>query len=612
MTDRRDGARSRRPLLWWIVGAVVVVLIAVALWVSVRGLMARDALETAAPLVKHAQQAILDGDSRKAKADLAQIQHEAHSAASLTGDPVWRSVEVVPWLGQNLTAFRQAAEVIDGIADDALPPLADLSDQLNLAAFVPKSGVLDVQPIIAARPQLAKASAAMERAKTSADKINTAGAIPQIGEAVDQLIGMVDDTATLVSGVSDAAKILPGMLGSDGPRQYLLLVQNNAELRASGGIPGALAVIRAEGGKLSLGQQSTAAAFGQRSESLPISNDEKVLFGENLGKYLLDATVTPDFARTGALAEARWSDQYGPVDGVISVDPVALSYLLKATGAIDVGGIRLTSDNVVQTLLSDSYVTFPKPAEQDAFFAAAAARVFNKVTAGGLKPKEMIAALAKAGGERRILVWSNHPDEQAIIAGGSLSGPSITSTSRSTGIGVYFDDNTEAKMDWYLKSSIAVGSVECRNDDRPYYEVRVELRSTAPLDAATSLPSYVTGTRYGLDVDKGQIRTTTYLYAPPGSTIYDARIDGTSTLYIAAKEGKNSVAGLTATLDPGKRSVLSFYVLGPPHSPLAVSLQHTPTAFATPTSVDNILPCPALPTNAPNRADGILAVKTRG
>ncbi len=37
-----------------------------------------------------------------------------------------------------------------------------------------------------------------------------------------------------------AVRLLPPMLGADGPREYLLLVQNNAEQRATGGIPGSV------------------------------------------------------------------------------------------------------------------------------------------------------------------------------------------------------------------------------------------------------------------------------------------------------------------------------------------------------------------------------------
>ena len=55
-----------------------------------------------------------------------------------------------------------------------------------------------------------------------------------------------------VAGALDAgaqvATLLPPMLGADGPRTYLLVSLNSAELRSAGGIVGAFAVLHAEDG----------------------------------------------------------------------------------------------------------------------------------------------------------------------------------------------------------------------------------------------------------------------------------------------------------------------------------------------------------------------------
>ena len=54
------------------------------------------------------------------------------------------------------------------------------------------------------------------------------------------------------------------MLGSDGPRHYLLVVQNNAEIRSTGGLPGSFMILNAEDGKLSLGTQRAVDDFAVR------------------------------------------------------------------------------------------------------------------------------------------------------------------------------------------------------------------------------------------------------------------------------------------------------------------------------------------------------------
>jgi hypothetical protein len=578
-------------------GIVVVVLVGVTLWIGVRGLLARDALLGAVPLVESVQHDLLEGRTDVAD-ELAEVADRSATAVALTSDPVWRVAEIVPGLGVNLSSFRQAAAVIDDIAADALPPLGELANTLTLDDLVPHDGVFNLDVLVAARPNLQVAGEAMERAATSAATIPIDGTIPQIGEAVDQLVRLVDETAGLVSGLSGAVQILPAMLGQDGPRDYLLLVQNNAELRASGGIPGAVAVIHADQGRLSLGQQAPGASIGRLDQpALPLTDMELGLYSENLGLYMQNVTATPDFARTGELAQAMWRNRYGlDVDGVLSIDPIALAGVLTAIGPVDVGdGVTLTKDNVVQELLSETYARFAEPTEQDAFFQRASAAIFERVVSGAGDARGLVNALVGATTERRVLVWSALPAEEEVISAGAFGGRLPESTKDRTAIGVYFHDNTESKMDYYLQTAIAVGSVECRNDDRPYYEVRVELRSTAPVDAATSLPNYVTGTRYGQGLEKGQIRTTVFVYGAAGTEFYDAALDGRSQAYIAAGDGERNAAGLTVTIDPGETAVVSFFLLGSTNAPLAVDLQHTPTAFEVPTSTDNTLTCPQLP-----------------
>ena len=69
-------------------------------------------------------------------------------------------------------------------------------------------------------------------------------------------------------------------------------------------------------------------------------------------------------------------------DGVVLIDPVSVSYLLAATGPLDLGdGETLTADTAVALLLHDVYVRLPVD-RQDAFFADAARRIFDAVASG--------------------------------------------------------------------------------------------------------------------------------------------------------------------------------------------------------------------------------------
>jgi hypothetical protein len=84
------------------------------------------------------------------------------------------------------------------------------------------------------------------------------------------------------------------------------------------------------------------------------------------------------------MARATRRNVYGgKVDGVISFDPVALSYLLRATGTVQLQtGEQLTAANAVQHLLSGVHAKHTDPRQEDAVLASAADSIFTAVTSG--------------------------------------------------------------------------------------------------------------------------------------------------------------------------------------------------------------------------------------
>ncbi len=65
---------------------------------------------------------------------------------------------------------------------------------------------------------------------------------------VRRLQDQLTEAAGLTGTASRTVQLLPAMLGADSQRRYLLMFQNNAEVRATGGIPGAVAVVTADRG----------------------------------------------------------------------------------------------------------------------------------------------------------------------------------------------------------------------------------------------------------------------------------------------------------------------------------------------------------------------------
>ncbi len=85
----------------------------------------------------------------------------------------------------------------------------------------------------------------------------------------------IDDAKSAADSANLAAKLLPDMLGQKGTRRYLLLVQNNAEIRSTGGIPGSFAILKAKNGKLSMGFQGSYQDLKQFTQASRADDQER-------------------------------------------------------------------------------------------------------------------------------------------------------------------------------------------------------------------------------------------------------------------------------------------------------------------------------------------------
>lgn len=574
--------------------AVAGVLLATGGWVVVRGLMAREALTGALPLVRSLQTSVIEGDTELGP-QVAEVQRRTAEARALTSDPVWRALEVLPWVGGNLSAFREAAAAVDDVAVDALPPLADLAGAVDPASLTPRDGAIDLEPIIAARPALATAADALQRAEARVVAINTDGTLPQLAAAVAELRTLLVDTSALVSGLDGAAQLLPGMLGADEPRSYLVMFLTNAEVRAGGGIPGALAELVADNGRIEIIAQDSAGS-GFDPAPTPLTDTETLLFNEVTGLYLQNVTATPQFERSAELARAMWAERTGrSVDGVVSIDVPALAGVLNATGPVPLApgnpfGPELTGDRAVSLLLSEVYASIPRPADQDAFFADTARRAFEAITAGAAQPDALLKALATATADRRLAVWSSDATEQALLAQAGLTPDLPRSAGGTPEVGVFLNDSTGAKMDYHTELSISAGTAVCRVDERPTRDVTVRLRNGAPLDAATSLPDYVTGGG-NFGVPPGVVRTKVYVYLPAASDVYEVRVDGASVGFLLAEHDGVPVVAVTVDNPPDARTVIRVLSIAPEGDSGVTTVLHTPMVGDVPVVTDALVDC---------------------
>ena len=570
--------RARRRVLITITLLLIVVIAAVA-WVGVDALRARGDLKAAARQVHVLQGQVEKGDRKAAAATLKSMQQHAAEAKAATHGPHWSAVRALPWIGHNVIAVQTVSEVIDGLAVRALPSLMEASSLVDPTTLAPVKGRVDLAPLVKAAPEVESANAEVQFAVRRIDDIDPAALLPAIAAPLADLRTQVGEVALTTATAERAVLLLPPMLGADGPREYLLLVQNNAEQRATGGIPGSVVLLRAVDGAVKVIQQRAGNTLGGFPKPvLPLTAQERALFGDDLGRTMLDVTFTPDFPRSGELAREIWRRKVGgTVDGVMSIDPRTLALVLGATGPVKLStGQQLTSTNAVQLLLNTVYLQIADPKAQDAFFAATSGSVFDAMLGGQGKSAAIVDALAQSAREGRLMVWSAHKDEQALLFGTVLSGELVGVQGDSPVIGVYLNDGTAAKIGYYLRTDVAATPTQCRPDGSQEVTVRVTLTSTAPANAA-HLPPYLTGG--GNVIPMGEVRTNVLLYAPAGGQIDNVRAIGAAPGFFSQTHNGLAVVGKTVQLKPGQTVTLGYDIRTGRRQPGTPMLRVTPTSL---------------------------------
>lgn len=566
---------------------LIVMLGFVAVWLSQKATLIKIELDQAAGLVPQLKQEISSSDSAGAAQTVNQIREQTSSARRAAEDPIWTLASALPWIGPNLNAAGEVARAADDVANLGMTPLLQVYESLDWDALVPSTSGTDFGPLKAAAPTIAGSAYAVRTSSERLDGINTTELLPQVAGPLITARSELKQANGVLDVVADSASIAPRMLGADGTRNYLLMIQNNAEARASGGIPGALAVLTINNGKLSLSAQSSASDVGIMSPVLTVDPQQQQIYSTRLGKYMQDVNLTPDFPTAASSAQAMWEKKTGQrLDGVISIDPIVLSYILQSTGPVAINGpelaavkaaglpTELTGSNVVPTLLSDVYAKIRQPKLQDAYFAGVAKEVFSALSSGKGEAKGLISGIARGTEEGRVLLWSANASEQSVISkyalSGSIAGPSVLPAQ----FGIYFNDGTGAKMDYYVKRTVQLIR-ECPADGYEQTTVRITSTNTAPADAASSLPAYVTGGG-NFGVTPGSVQTNIVAYGPVQANVEEVSVDGQKTPFAPYLHSNRPVGVIAQQLAPGESKTVEFT--------FGKIVQHTePNLVVTPT-----------------------------
>lgn len=547
-------------------------------WLGVRAFEAKSNLEQARISAQQAKDALLQGNA----AGASSFADDAHSHAMLARDAAyslpWNIASVVPWLGSPFKTGQQLTDVVYGLATDVLQPSTQAGGVLSPDRLLQGNRV-DVQLLRSEEPRLAQIAVDAAQLDADASAISEPQYISILRDARAELQNQTAEVAELVENTALAARLAPSMMGIDGSRTYFMGFQTPAEARGTGGLLGGFGILRFDNGT------ATVATLGSNEELIdeyaPIDlgpQFDQMYGNADATTRYVNSNISSHFPYAAQIWQSMWAQETGvKVDGVVAMDPIALSYILGAVGPVTLpDGEIVTKDNVVELTMSTSYIRFPTDqTARKTYLQDISSAVVEKMTAGVQSPRKLLEALGEAVSERRIAVWSSSEADQELLEATPLA--HIVPDDATPYAEVVINNLGGNKMDYYLKREIEYVADGCDGDTR-MSTVTVRLTNTVSDAILSTLPDYMAGTEglpegFPLAFPKGTMVSSVRLLATKDAKVVGLLSNGERGSFFESTERGHPVFEVQVAIPPGKSGELIFrlaepVISGPPRVPL--------------------------------------------
>lgn len=275
--------------------------------------------------------------------------------------PLLPHLNWVPKAGPLLVSAPYLVEMGDAGTETAVYAITSLKPILHIMQAEDASDSQLPQLVNAlaeARPGLAQAALSLDRVAQARPKITNVDEFP---EQIKPLFAQVDEWLPIAQDSLAIVQILPEIMGHNGRRTYLLLAQNEDEIRATGGFISGVGTLTIENGDIQSLTFQDASTFDMRTfleNSENYDRPPQPLYDLMGSQYFLlrDANYWPDFPYSAQQAVALYQRVEPTIilDGVIAIDQQFMSLLVAATGPITIpdSGQTITASNTVDSFRS--------------------------------------------------------------------------------------------------------------------------------------------------------------------------------------------------------------------------------------------------------------------
>ncbi|WP_286977686.1 DUF4012 domain-containing protein [Candidatus Aquicultor secundus] len=501
-------------------------------------------------------------DFDTAKQQFMLARSDLIHAESLLKKPVFTVLMVVPGINNNVSALRKvtASGVQVAWTGEALTRAsAKLMQKGRLPSFGLKNGRVNTDVFVSAKPDIDEAAAHARAAFAEYREIPQSPLFSSIKHARDELAQQLPRLLDVTRNMQGAFDVVPRMLGEQGKRRYFLAIQNNAELRATGGIIGNYGIITADHGQIKLNDFNEIHRL-QKYDQLPIKVPADYM--QRYGRFKaastwLNINMSPDFPTVGRVVLGLYKSAKGEqLDGVISIDPIGLKYLLTVIGPVTVPdtehkSLVIDDKNVVSETLIKPYAHYKNRQDRKNFLSDIAKAVWARTLSGDVPNKQqLMVAVNRAFAEKHMVFFSTHREEQKLLQEVGYAGALMPVSGDY--LQVVMQNHGANKLDVYVDETIDY-FIDLRADGSARARAKIVISNTAP---AGSLTDYVSGD--GSIVPRGYTNTWLNVYTPKSAQLIFAKEEGKSCATEVGQETDKCVFSHYVRVPPGGSKTVEF------------------------------------------------------
>lgn len=344
-----------------VIGVVVIVFILIVSFASWRALAIYKNSQGLYTQAKKAADAAKSQNVVLAREELVKTKDEAGKLRKELGTIGF--MRFIPFLGVYISdADHLIGAGIHGInaaiiTSDSLIPYADLLGLKGQGSFTGGSAEDRIRTAVKSLgkvvPKIDDIEVEIVAAKREIDHVNpnrypNFGPFKKIRNQISTARTLVDEGALAVEQGKPLIKVLPELLGAEKSKKYLVLFQNDKELRPTGGFLTYYSIFRIEQGVIHIDSSNDIYVLDDSIRSHPKADPIILKYLPKVPtQNIRDINLSPDFIESmeDFMEYYNKSSLKTDIDGIIAIDTQFMVHLIEILGEVQAAGQTFTAKN---------------------------------------------------------------------------------------------------------------------------------------------------------------------------------------------------------------------------------------------------------------------------